>query len=124
MHASNANETTTKADLVQYLHRAAFSPLVSTWTQAINSGFFATCNGLTSDLVHKHLPNYLATAKGNLRQNRKNVRSTKKVPYLNIPIITPSILTHIIFMKEIKVAGKIATNQIGRFPVTSSRGRK
>ena len=42
LHASNTHKMTTKADLVQYLHRAAFSPGVSTCKQAINSGFFAT----------------------------------------------------------------------------------
>ena len=35
-HASNAHKMTTKADLVQYLHRAAFSLVVSTCTQAID----------------------------------------------------------------------------------------
>ena len=46
----------TKADLVQYLYRCAFSPVVHTWTKAINAGYFATWPGLTSELVHKHLP--------------------------------------------------------------------
>ena len=115
---------TTKADLVQYLHRAAFSLVVSTWTQAIDSGLFATWPGLTSDLVHKHLPKSLATAKGDLRQDRKDVRSTKKLPSTNPPTRTPSIRTHTIFMKAIEVTGNIATNQTGRFPVTSSWGSK
>ena len=65
-HASYTHKITTKADLVQYLHRTAFEPVVSTWTQAIDSGFFATWPGLTSDLVRKHLPKSIATAKGHL----------------------------------------------------------
>ena len=70
----------TESDLVQYLHRAAFSLVVSTWTQAIDSGFFATWPGLTSDLVLKHFPKFLVTAKGHIWQDLKNVRSTKQVP--------------------------------------------
>ena len=42
LHAYNAHKMTTKVDVVQYLHRAAFSLVFSTWTQAIDSGFFAT----------------------------------------------------------------------------------
>ena len=118
LHASNTHEMTTKADLVQYLHRASFSLVVSTWTQAIDSGFFATWPGLTSDLVRKKPPKSLATAKGHLRQDRKNVRSIKKVTSPNPPTRTPSIQTHIIFMKAIEVTGKIATDQTGQFPVT------
>jgi hypothetical protein len=67
----------TLADLVQYFHRACFSPVIKTWTQAIDAGFFATWPRLTSALVRKHLPKSVATAKGHLRQDRKNVRSTK-----------------------------------------------
>ena len=38
-HATNsAYSMTTKHDLVQYLHRAAFIPIVSTWTKAIDAG--------------------------------------------------------------------------------------
>ena len=61
----------TKSDLIQYLHRCAFSPVVHTWTKAIDAGFFATWPGLTSELVRKHLPKLLATAKGHLQQDWK-----------------------------------------------------
>ena len=66
----SAYKIKTKADLVQYLHRCAFSPVIHTWTKAINAGYFATWPGLTSELVHKHLPKLLATAKGHLKQDR------------------------------------------------------
>ena len=60
----------TKADLVQYLYQCAFSPVVHTWTKAIDAGFFDTWPGLTSEMVRKHLPKSLATAKGHLKQDR------------------------------------------------------
>ena len=40
--ACSAYEMKTKAELVQYLHPCAFSPVVHTWTKAINAGYFAT----------------------------------------------------------------------------------
>ena len=87
-HVSNAHEMKTKVDLFEYLHCAAFRPVVSTWTQAINSGFFATWPGLISNLVRKHIPKSLAMAKGHLCQDWKNFRSTKKV--LSTPPPPPS----------------------------------
>ena len=72
--ACSTYEMKTKAELFQYLHWCAFSPVVHTWTKAIDAGYFATCPGLTSELVRKHLPKSLATAKGNLKQDRQNMR--------------------------------------------------
>ena len=43
-------------DLIIYLHRTCFSPVVSTWTKAINAGYFNTWPGLTSALMHNYLP--------------------------------------------------------------------
>ena len=68
-YAFDAHEMISKADLAQYLHCAAFILVVSTWTQAIDAGYFATWPVLTSDLVQKHPPKSLDTAKGHLRQN-------------------------------------------------------
>ena len=68
--ACSAYEMSTKADLVQYLHLCVFSPVVHTWTKAINSGFSATWPGLTYELVRKNLPKSLANAKGHLKQDR------------------------------------------------------
>ena len=70
--AQSVHEMTTQKYLIQYLHRAAFSPVPSTWIAAIDNGFFATLPGLTSDLVRKHILKSMATAKGHLRQEQKN----------------------------------------------------
>ena len=67
----------TKADLVQYLHRCAFIPVMHTWTKAIDAGYFTTWPGLTSELVLKNLPKLPETAKGHLKKYRQNIRSTK-----------------------------------------------
>ena len=68
--ANNVYEYKKKKDIVTYLHRAAFSPVKSTWIQAIQAGFFTTWPGLTPALVDKHLNKSPATIKGHLRQIR------------------------------------------------------
>ena len=77
--AHSAYDIMTKTGLVQFLHRAAFSPFVLTCTKAINAGYFTMWLGLTSKLVHKHLLKSLATAKGYLKQTKKHFRSKKIV---------------------------------------------
>ena len=110
-----------QCQILQYLHGAAFSPVLKTWTKAIDAGFFTTWLGLTSDLVRKQLPKSLATAKCHLQQDQQNVRSTK-------PLIPdsdePKICSHRVFTKVTKITGKVSTDQTGRFPITSSRGSK
>ena len=39
IEAHSAYKMTTQANLVQFLHRAAFSPVTSTWTQAFDAGY-------------------------------------------------------------------------------------
>ena len=39
---NNAFHTTTKAELIKYLHQAAFSPVKATWKKAIKNGHFTT----------------------------------------------------------------------------------
>ncbi len=129
-HAHNAYALKTKTELIDFLHRASFSPSVSTWTQAIDSNFFASWPGLTADAVRKFLPKSLATAKGHLKATRKHQRSTK-IPPLPQPastvMTTPpappkhGVRTHLVYAT---VTGQIFTDQTGRFPVVSSKGNK
>jgi hypothetical protein len=67
----------TKGDIVTYLHQACGSPVNSTWLKAIAAGFFTTWPGLTIDLVRKHLPKSIATAKGHLQQQMQGICSKK-----------------------------------------------
>ena len=90
--SNNVRALSTKSDIFQYLHRSSFSPVVSTWTATITSCFFTTWPGLTSALVRKHLLKILATAKGHLRQDRQNVRSTRTTSPTT-PISDPPVMT-------------------------------
>ena len=118
----------TKADMVQYLHRCAFSPVVHTWTKAIDAGYFATWPGLTYELVRKHPPKMLATAKRHLKQDRQNIRSTKPAIATATLVLlsqnSPPALSHQVFVNTFKLTGKVSTDQTVRFPVTSSRYSK
>ena len=66
-YAHSAYKISTKSDLVRYLHHAAFSPVISTWTAAIDTGYYTTWPGLTLQIVRKHLPKALTTDQGHLR---------------------------------------------------------
>ena len=77
--ANKAYATTTKADLIQYLHQAAFSPVKKTWMKAIENGQFATWPGLTKEAVQKYLAESSpATDKG----HTSSVKYSKLLPYL------------------------------------------
>ena len=67
----------THLDLARFLHAACFSPVPSTFIKAIKNNHFSTWPGLTSELITKHLPMSIATAKGHLNQERQNIQSTK-----------------------------------------------
>jgi hypothetical protein len=135
--ANSAYEQKTKVQLIDFLHRACFSPTMSTWTQAIEKNFFTTWPGLTAEAVRKYLPKSLATAKGHLKTTRKNLRSTSKLlptesiipsksTVMTTPISSPEppVRTHFAYPKVIEITGQIYSDQTGRFPVTSSKGNK
>jgi hypothetical protein len=68
----------TIADRIAFYHAAAFSPVISTWCDAIDNGHFTTWPELTLAQVRKHLPHGSGPMiKGHLHQQRSNLRSTK-----------------------------------------------
>ena len=67
----------TKQELATFLHASCFSPVLSTFNKAIENGHFNTWPGLSSNLLKKHLPPSIASAKGHLNQERQGLQSTK-----------------------------------------------
>ena len=134
LQANNVYELTKKRVIVVYLHKAAFSPVPSTWIQAIEIGFFTSWPGLTADLVRKHLPKSGATVKGHQRQIGQNLRSTKPKPSSSIPTsnsvmtidppLGPVRANKLATFRIIELEGKLFSDQTGKFPITSSRGTK
>jgi hypothetical protein len=130
-HAANSvYELTKKRDIVRYLHQACCSPVSSTWIKVIEADYFATWPGLTADLVRKHLPKSIPTAKGLMRHERQGLRSTQPavtkttVTTTDARPLEPRTRTNWVFMQPIDVTGQIHSDQTGRFPTTSSRGNK
>lgn len=66
----------TKQDLAKYHHACCGSHVPSTFIQAVRNGNFLGFPGLDVNLIDRHLPPNLATAKGHLDQERKNLRPT------------------------------------------------
>jgi hypothetical protein len=69
--------TKTKADLAAFLHGCAFSPSPTTLLRAISRGHFINWPGMTVELISRHLPKSMATSKGHLRMQQKNIQSTR-----------------------------------------------
>jgi hypothetical protein len=123
-----------KTQLVQYLHGCCGSPVVSTWKKAIKNGNFITWPGIDTLSIDAHLPKSVASAKGHLDQERKNLQSTR-IPvspdetdedeFFPLPD-TPNVKT---FEACAKIVPFITKNTAyhdltGRFPHRSSRGNE
>ena len=120
----------TKYELAQYLHACAFSPAVSTFQKAIKNGHFITWPGISTINFKNILPTTIATEKGHLDQERKNLQSTKiSKQEINDDDMFPQqsiIKNSEIFGKMFNI-NEIGTNKTyadltGKFPHKSSRG--
>ena len=105
-----------------------FQPSSAYLDQVHQRRIFRPWPGLTSELVRKHLPKSLATAKGHLKQDRQNISSTK-LSVATAPLVLPSqhappARSHQVFVETGELTGKLSTDQTDRFPVTSSCGSK
>ena len=105
----------TKPDLAMYYHRAAFSPVPTTFISAINKGNFSTWPGLTAELISNHLTKSLATSKGHNKLARQNVSSTR-------PQEPPVARTKTFQITVVEPSDLLATDLTGRFPTISIRG--
>ena len=133
-HSANGaiKNVRTKRDLVALLHACAFSPLPSTFLRAIQRGRFRSWPGLTTTVITKNIPKSLATSKGHLRMEQKNIQSTKVTTDLDLAMsldIIPSQepnnpRTNVVFatiLTETKLH-RSYSDQTGKLPVQSSRG--
>jgi hypothetical protein len=113
--------------LVNYLHKAMFSPTKSALLQAVKNGHLITWPGLTEQAINKHLKLTSATAMGHMSHRRQNIRSTSKTPIssdMEDVTVTPSglgIKTHLVYAVLVD-QGQLYTDLTGKFPVRSSKG--
>jgi hypothetical protein len=113
--------------LVNYLHKAMFSPTKSALLQAVKNGHLITWPGLTEQAINKHLKLTPATSMGHMNQRRKNIRSTSKnsiTSNMEDEAVTPAGLgtkTHLVHAVVVD-QGQLYTDITGNFPVRSSKG--
>ena len=127
----------TKSELAQYLSGAMFNPAKSTLVRAVRKKHLITFPGLTTNLISKHLPKSLATSKGHLDQEFKNLRSTKTIKLPDIPDVydediepiqepnntkTNDIMCSIMDSSELR--SKSYSDQTGKFPIKSASGNQ
>ena len=117
----------TKKELAQYLSASLLAPANSTLLRAIRRKHLISWPGLTTQLITKHLPKSLATAKGHLDQESKNLQSTK-IDEDIVPSQEPNnIKTHDILcaiFDSTELASKSYSDQTGKFPIKSSQGNQ
>ena len=133
----------TKQQLAAYLHACCFSPSVTTFVKAIKKGHFITWPGLDATMIQKHLIVPVATAKGHLDQERKNLQSTQQVEATTTTNPTtdptvdidedffptsdmPNTRTHdvLALIQPFKETRRAYSDQTGKFPHKSSRGNQ
>jgi hypothetical protein len=125
--ANNVYELRNTGALVNYLHKAMFSPTKSALLQAVKNGHIVTWPDLTEKAINKHLKLTPATIMGHMNQRRQNIRSTSKTPITsNIEdvTVTPAGLgtkTHLVYAVLVD-QGQLYTDLTGKFPVRSSKG--
>jgi hypothetical protein len=125
--ANNVYELRNTGALVNYLHKAMFSPTKSALLQAVKNGHLVTWLGLTEKSISKHLKLTSAITMGHINQRRQNIRSTSKAPITSAiedVTATPAALgtkTHLVYAILVD-QGQLYTDLTGKFPVRSSKG--
>ena len=74
------------SDMVRFLHEALFSPVVSTLEKALEKGYIHDFPGLMTRTLKMYPLASMATAKGHMDQERKNVQSNKLKERLKIKV--------------------------------------
>jgi hypothetical protein len=77
--ANNVYELRSTGALVNYLHKAMFSPKKSALLQAVKKFHLITWTGMTEKAINKHLKMTPTTAMGYMNQRRQTIGSTSKV---------------------------------------------
>jgi hypothetical protein len=125
----------TIAERIAFYHASLFSPVISTWCKAIDTGHFTTWPELTSAQVRKYLPHGSGPMiKGHMHQQRANLRSTQPKElssdqaaiqaedYHPTPITPLEPRTNFVFVQAERVTGYTYSNQTGKFIAPSRSG--
>jgi hypothetical protein len=135
--ANSLYECSTTHKLIHFYYACLNFPVKSTLILAIKAGYLKGFPGLTAARVRCHIDVNVASKRGHMDQVRQGQRSTK-LAATAIPIVLPpnradsnmdpqpqqpsNKRTHHVFLMVHGVTGSIASNQMGRIPVSSTRG--
>ena len=131
-------KSTSHAQLADYLYACCGSPPLQTFLHAIKNGNMITWPGIREIDFNKHLTKSIASAKGHLNQERKNLQTTQPVPKPSSPSpeeihadhfpepSSPPVKTYQVLSTIIpfEANGKAFHDLTGRFPHKSSRGNE
>jgi hypothetical protein len=125
--ANNVYELRNTGSLVNYLHKAMFSPTKSALLQAVKNGHLVTWPGLTEKAINTHLKLTAVTTMGHMNQRRQYIRSTSKTPItsdiedITATPATSDTKTHLVYAVLVD-QGQLYTDLTGKFPVRSRKG--
>jgi hypothetical protein len=109
-------------DRIAFYHAALFSPVLSTWTHAINAGYLDSWPALTTKQVTQYAPQSEATSLlGHMHAQCSNIRSTKNTASVTNTQAS-SQRTNNIYADYRAITGNIGSDQTGRFIVPSTSG--
>ena len=106
---------------IKYLHAAAGFPVKVTWIAAIKAGNYASWPGLTTKAVMRYFPESDETAKGHMKRQRQNVRSTKVAVKAVTDTTTEKNMpsNKELYLHVFNASDTMYTDQTGQFPITS-----
>ena len=130
-HINNVYELRAQPQLIRYYHAAAGFPTMRTWLKAIANGHYQSWLGLTEAAVRRNFPDSTETARGHGRKIRMNLRSTKtlvKEEEEQANLVgedsQTSYCSHKVYNLKEEMDRKMYSDQTGKFPVTSYKGKQ
>ena len=122
--AMTAHQVRDTPALIQFHHATAGFPTTGTWKAAVNKGFYIGWPGLTTERITKYLPKSPHTTMGHQQLKRQHVQSTKPRSRSRAHSICVHIDDNQDGTSSPPLTNRIASDQTGRYPVTSGRGHK
>jgi hypothetical protein len=124
---NNVYELRNTGALVNYLHKAMFSPTKYALLQAVKNWHLVTWPGLTEKAINTHLKLTPTTTMGTMNQRHQNIRSTSKttitsdiddVTETHAPSGTKNHLVYAVLVDQ----GQLYKDLTGKFPLRSRKG--
>ena len=118
--AKSAYQSKDVPALIQFHHASAGFPTTGAWKAAVKKGYYIGWPGLTTDRITKHHVKSPHTVKGHQQLTRQHTRTTN-------PAKGPRSRSHSICVEieennqKPDLTNRIASDQTGRYPITSGK---